>query len=64
MDQCNDGKYGSIIVKFYDRPSKDELFTKNVNLKRTTTADLGPSGYEKSMFINESLAFETKKKLL
>ena len=34
-------KNGSIIVKFSDRPSTDELFTKKVNLKGITTADLG-----------------------
>ena len=53
-------KNGSIIVKFSDRPSTDELFTKKVNLKGITTTDLGLGGDENSIFINESLAFERK----
>ena len=34
-------KNRSIIMKFYDRPSRDELFTKKVNLNGITTAGQG-----------------------
>ena len=34
-------KNRSIIMKFYDRPSRDELFTKKVNLNGITTAGPG-----------------------
>ena len=56
-------KNGSIVVKSSDRPSRDELFAKKVNLKGITNADLGLSGDENSVFINEPLVFEAKKLL-
>ena len=56
-------KNSSIIVKFLDRPSRDDLFTKKVHLKGITTADVGLGVDENSIFINESLAFQTKKLL-
>ena len=48
-------KNGSIIAKFSDRPSRDDLFTKKVNLKGIATADLVLGGDEHNIFINESL---------
>ena len=51
---------GSIIMKFSDMPSRDEIFTKKNNLEGITTADLELGGDENSIFINVSLALETK----
>ena len=53
-------KNGDIIVKFKDRPSRDALFVNKYNLKEKSTKDLGFSS-ENSIFINESLSFDTKK---
>ena len=53
-------KNGHIIVKFKDRPSRDALFANKYNLKEKSTKDLGFSS-ENSIFINESLSFNTKK---
>ena len=53
-------KNGDIIVKFKDRPSRDALFANKYNLKEKSTKDLGFSS-ENSIFINESLSFDTKK---
>ena len=47
-------KNGSIIMKFLDRPSRDELFTKKVNPKEIAELRLGWDG--NSIFINELLA--------
>ena len=51
---------GDIIAKFKDRPSHDALFANKYNLKEKSTKDLGFSS-ENSIFINESLSFDTKK---
>lgn len=55
-------KIDSIIVKFSDKPSRDKLFTKKVNLNGITTADVGLGGDKNSVFISESLGFETEIK--
>ena len=55
-------KNGDIIVKFKDRPSRDALFANKYNLKEKSTKDLRFSN-ENSVFINESLSFNTKKLL-
>ena len=51
---------GDIIVKFKDRPSLDALFANKYNLKEKSTKDLGFRS-ENSIFINESLSFDSKK---
>ena len=56
-------KNGDIIVKFRDRPSRDSLFRAKDKLKGKTTKDL-EFNEEKFIYINESLAFDTKKLLL
>ena len=56
-------KNGDIIVKFKDRPSRDALFVNKYNLKEKSTKDLGFSS-ENSIFINESLSFNTKNSSL
>ena len=48
------------IVKFKDRPSCDALFAKKYNLKEKSTKGLEFSS-KNSIFINESLSFDTKK---
>ena len=53
-------KNGDIIVKFKDRLSRDALFVNKYSLKEKSTKDLGFSS-ENSIFINESLSFDTKK---
>ena len=54
---------GDIIAKFKDRPSRDALFANKYNLKEKSTKDLGFSS-ENSIFINESLSFNTKNSSL
>ena len=44
----------------YHRPSREALFANKYNLKEKSTKDLGFSS-ENSIFINESLSFDTKK---
>ena len=56
-------KNGDIIVKFMDRLSSDALFANKYNLKDKNTKDLGFSS-ENSIFINESLSFNTKNSSL
>ena len=53
-------KNDDIIIKFKDRPSCDALFPNKYNLKEKSTKDLGFSN-ENSIFINDSLSFDTKK---
>ena len=53
-------KNGDVIVKFKGRPSCDALFANKYNLKEKSTKDLGFSS-ENSIFINESLSFDSKK---
>ena len=53
-------KNGDIIVKFKDRPSCDALFANKYNLKEKSTKGLEFSS-KNSIFINESLSFDTKK---
>ena len=53
-------KNGDIVVKFKDRPSRDDLFANKYNVKEKTTKDLGFIN-DNSIFINESLSFNTKK---
>ena len=48
------------IVKFKDRPSCDALFVNKYNLKEKSTKGLEFSS-KNSIFINESLSFDTKK---
>ena len=53
-------KNGDIIAKFQDRPSRNLLYKNKEKLKEKTAKDL--SLQEKNLiFINESLAFDTKK---
>ena len=52
-------KNGDIIVKFRDRPSRDSLFRAKDKLNGKTTKDL-EFNEEKFIYINESLAFDTK----
>ena len=53
---------GSIIVKFRDRPSRDLLFKSKLQLKQNSE-ELGYEGPPKAIYINESLAFDTRKLL-
>ena len=55
-------KNGDIIVKFRDRPSRDNLFRAKDKRKGKTMKDL-EFNEEKFIYINESLAFDTKKLL-
>ena len=55
-------KNGDIIVKFRDRPSRDRMFRGKDKLKGKSTKDLGFQE-EKFIYVNESLAFDTKKLL-
>ena len=52
-------KNGDIIVKFKDRPSRDTLFIKKSILKEKSARDLGFNS-DNSIFINESLSFDTR----
>ena len=54
---------GSIIVKFTDRPARDLLFKNKTLLKDTTSHDLGYEGPSSAVYINESLAFDTRNLL-
>ena len=54
---------GSIIVKFRDRPSRGLLFKNKLQLKNITSEELGYEGPSKAIYINESLAFDTRKLL-
>ena len=54
---------GSIIVKFTDRPAKDLLFKNKTLLKDATSHDLGYEGPSSAVYINESLAFDTRNLL-
>ena len=69
MENCNNTveiahriKNGDIIVKFRDRPTRDKLYNNKECLKNLSTKDLGFQE-EHYIFINESLAFDTKKLL-
>ena len=54
---------GSIIVKFRDRSSRDLLFKNKLQLKNVTSEEIGYEGPPKAIYINESLAFDTRKLL-
>ena len=56
-------KSGAIIVKFKDRPARDLLYSNKLKLKEKSRKDLGYRN-ETSIYINESLSFDTKKFLL
>ena len=53
---------GNIIVKFQDRVIRDEIYRQKYKLKDISIKDLG-YGNEGKIYINESLAFDTKKLL-
>ena len=53
-------KNGAIIVKFKDRPARDLLYSNKLKLKEKSIKDLGYRN-ETSIYINESLSFDTKK---
>ena len=52
-------KNGDIIVKFTDRPTRDQLYAKGANLKEKSIKDMGFQN-ETSIYLNESLSFDTK----
>ena len=52
-------KNGDIIVKFKDRPSRDCLYSSRINLKDKSIKDIGFQN-ETSIYLNESLSFDTK----
>ena len=52
-------KNGDIIVKFTDRPTCDQLYANRVNLKNKSIKDIG-FHKETSIYLNESLSFDTK----
>ena len=52
-------KNGDIIVKFTDRPTPDQLYAKGANLKEKSIKDMGFQN-ETSIYLNESLSFDTK----
>ena len=52
-------KNGDIIVKFKDGPSRDILYNNKFILKSKTAKDLGFDN-DNSIFINESLSFDTR----
>ena len=52
-------KNGDIIVKFKDRPSRDYLYANRTNLKGKSVKDIGFQN-ETSIYLNESLSFDTK----
>ena len=53
-------KNGAIIVKFKDRLACDLLYSNKLKLKDKSIKDLGYRN-ETSIYINESLSFDTKK---
>ena len=55
-------KYGDIIAKFQDRLSQELLYKNKEKLKGKTAKDLC-SQDENLLFINKSMAFDTKKLL-
>ena len=52
-------KNGDIIVKFTDRPTRDQLYANRVNLKNKSIKDFGFHN-ETSIYLIESLSFDTK----
>ena len=52
-------KNGAIIVKFKDRLARDLLYSNKLKLKDKSIKDLGYRN-ETSIYINESLSFDTK----
>ena len=52
-------KNGEIIVKFNDRPTRDQLYANRVNLKNKSIKDFGFHN-ETSLYLIESLSFDTK----
>ena len=52
-------KNGDIIIKFKDRPSRDYLYANRTNLKDKSVKDIGFQN-ETSIYLNESLSFDTK----
>ena len=52
-------KNGDIIVKFTDHPTRDQLYAKQANLKEKSIKDMGFQN-ETSIYLNESLLFDTK----
>ena len=56
-------KNGDIIVKFTDRPTRDQLYANRVNKnKKTKNKSIKDTGFHKetSIYLNESLSFDTK----
>ena len=52
-------KNGEIIVKFTDRPTRDQLYANRVNLKNKSIKDIGFHN-KTSIYLNKSLSFDTK----
>ena len=52
-------KNGDIMVKFTDRPTRDQLYANRVNLKNKSIKDIGFHN-ETSIYLYESLSFDTK----
>ena len=52
-------KNGNIIVKFADRPTRDQLHANQVNLENKSIKDIG-FRKKTSIYLNESLSFDTK----
>lgn len=55
-------KNGDIIAKFIDRPSRDRLYANRIKLKDKSIKDIGFNN-ETSIYLNESLSFDTKSLL-
>ena len=47
------------IIKFTDQPTRDQLYANQVNLKNKSIKDIGFQN-ETSIYLNESLSFDTK----
>ena len=56
-------KNGNIIVKFADRPTRDQLHANQVNLENKSIKDIG-FHKKTSIYLNESLSFDTKGLLM
>ena len=52
-------KNGDIIIKFTDRLTRDQLYANLVNLRNKSIKDVGFHN-ETSIYLNESLSFDTK----
>ena len=56
---CTQDKKWGHIVKFTDRPTCDQLYANEVNLKNKSIKDISFHN-ETSIYLNESLSFDTK----